>query len=98
MYSQSGKMGITTLSIKDLYATLSMKGLCVTLSTHNTKSDIQHNNGLPLCRVSLFIYDYAEFQYAESYSECHYAECYSECLYAERLYAECYSECHYAEC
>jgi len=50
----------------------------------------QQDNALPLCRVSRFIYYYAE---------CHYAELrYAECLYAECRYAEClYTECRYAE-
>ncbi len=40
-----------------------------------SKSDTQHNNALPLCWVSHFIYCYAE---------CHYAECHSAwCRYAE---------------
>jgi hypothetical protein len=41
-----------------------------------SKSDAQHNNALPLCWVSHFIYCYAECHYAEyRYAECHYAEC-----------------------
>jgi hypothetical protein len=38
-------------------------------------NDTQHNNNLPLCRVSRLIADYAE---------CHYAQCsYVECRFAE---------------
>jgi hypothetical protein len=46
----------------------------------------QHNNVLPLCRMSC--------------AECRYAEChYAECRYAECRYAACpYAECHYAYC
>ncbi len=47
-----------TLSTKKLYVTLSL-------------NDIQHNNALPLCSVSHFIYYYAECHYAE----CRYADC-----------------------
>jgi hypothetical protein len=45
-----------------------------------------------LCRVSIFIYCYAECHYAE----CHYAEChYAECHYAECRYAECHNASFY---
>jgi hypothetical protein len=47
---------------------------------------LSKNITLPLCKVSCFIYYYAE---------CHSAEC----RYAEFGYAECcYAKCHYAEC
>jgi hypothetical protein len=46
--------------------TLSIKGLCVTLSI----SDTQHSNALSLRRV-YFIHNYAECHYAE----CRFAEC-----------------------
>ncbi len=65
-------------------------GLFATLNIN----DIQHNNTLysmSLCRVSRFIYCYAECRYAECrYAECRYAECrYAECCYAECRYVEC---------
>jgi hypothetical protein len=61
------------LGIRDLFVTKSI-------------NDTRHNNALPLCLQTRFIYDYAECHYAE----CHYAECH---------YAEChYAECHYAKC
>ncbi len=47
--------------------TVSIKGLFVTLSIHDT----QHYNALLLCQVSRFISCYAECHFAE----CHYAEC-----------------------
>jgi len=38
--------------------------------------DIEHNNDLPLCLESHYVYNY---------DECHYAECrYAGCHYAER--------------
>ncbi len=57
--------------------TLSRKGLYETLSTNDT----QHNNDLPLCLVSRFIYSYAEYHYTEYR--------YAECPYDERRYAVC---------
>ncbi len=54
--------GATTLSIKGLFATLSI-------------NDFQHNNTLTLRWVSRFICCYADCRYGEChYAECHYAE------------------------
>ncbi len=74
--------------------TLTVMGLFANLHINDT----QDNNTLyamSLCRVSRFIYCYAECRYAE----CRCAECcYAECRYAECRYAECHAECRYAEC
>jgi len=52
--------------------TLITKGLYV---TPDSISDIQQNNGLPLCLVTRFINDHAKCQYAEChYVVFHYAE------------------------
>jgi len=64
---------ITTFSITTFSITkLSIKGLHVTLSI----SDTHHNSTLLLCRVSHFIYYYAECHHAVCrYAECRYGEC-----------------------
>ncbi len=48
---------------------------------------------MSLCRVSHFIYSYAECRHAE----CRYAECrHAECRYAECHYAECLGAIYFA--
>ncbi len=65
-------IGATTLRIMTLsITTFSVKGLYVTPRIKGTR----HNNA-ELCRMSRFIYCYAESRYAESrYAESCYAEC-----------------------